>query len=90
MENRDRKLNLNLMAARVNAGLTRAEASRALGISENTLGNYERGNVEPGAIIFMRICELYDVAAENIRFDEKLLEKKGRCKSDEREADGQR
>lgn len=85
-------LTLSLQAARINKGLSRAEASRLLGISVSTLSNYERGLREPGAIIFMKMCGLYGIEAERIRFDEKLLGGNdggpGKEVSHERKADG--
>ena len=81
---------LSLAAARVNAGITRAEAANEVGITAQQLGAYERGDSEPGAIVFLRLCSLYSVGPYEIRFDEKLLKKKERKEHHERDADGKR
>ena len=70
------KLTLSLMAARVRARLSRAEAAEKLGVSVAMLGKYERGEVEPGAIAFQRMLILYDVGPEDIEFEPNLLRKK--------------
>lgn len=71
-----KKITLSLKAARVNKGLTRAEAAKQLGISESTLGAYERGEVEPRAIVFQKMLILYELDADQIEFSPELIEKK--------------
>ena len=81
---------LSLAAARVNVGITRTEVANEVGITTQQLGAYERGDSEPGAIVFLKLCSLYSVDPYEIRFDEKLLKKKERKEHHEREADGKR
>ena len=46
-------------AARVNAGLQQQEAAKALGISKQTLGSYEKYRTFPNADLMMKMANLY-------------------------------
>ena len=59
---------ISLEAARVNAGMTQSEAAKQLGITKETLGNYERGKTVPNWNTVQRISELYSFPAEYIIF----------------------
>lgn len=61
-------LKITLAAARVNAGLTQAQAAKSLKISNKTLNNWERGKAIPKADKIDAICKLYSVAYDNIIF----------------------
>lgn len=51
--------NISLAAARVNAGLTQEEVGEKLGVSRDTVGNWERGLVPLKAMQIMALGELY-------------------------------
>lgn len=58
---------ISLAAARVNAGFKQKEAAHRLGITEKTLGGYERGQaVIPGTIL-QKAAILYNIPSDNIR-----------------------
>lgn len=59
---------ISLKAARVNAGLTQAAAAQSLGISKNTLANYERYKNMPSVDRAKRISVLYNLPMDEIIF----------------------
>lgn len=59
---------LTLRAIRVNLGLSLEEASVRIGISKDTLSNYERGNTYPDAVTIKRIEDVYNISYERINF----------------------
>ena len=60
-------LQISLAAARVNAELKQAEAAKHLGISEKTLGGYERGQAAIPGYILQKAASLYNIPADHIR-----------------------
>ena len=59
---------ITLKAARVNAGLTQREAAKMLGISSNTLVNYEKYRTKPDVEFGKKIADLYGTTVDNIIF----------------------
>lgn len=59
---------LTLKAIRVNKGLTQEEAAKRIGISKNTLSEYERGRTYPDIPILKRIEQAYNVGYNDINF----------------------
>ena len=59
---------LSLRAARVNAGYTQKEAANLLKVSNKTLSSWEQGNSYPKPPMINKICELYNLAYDEIRF----------------------
>lgn len=59
---------ISLKAARVNAGLTQAEAALSLGISKKTLQNYEEGVTFPTMQKVKEISVLYNFPKDYIFF----------------------
>ena len=59
---------ITLKAARVNAGLTRTEAAARIGVSPDTLANWERGKTAPSAIKLPAIESAYGIAYEQLIF----------------------
>lgn len=58
---------ISLAAARVNAKLSQQEAAIKLGVTEKTLGNYERGKtVIPGTTL-QKAAKIYDIPSDLIR-----------------------
>lgn len=56
---------LTLRAIRVNRGLSLEQASILIGISKDTLSNYERGDTYPDVPVLKRIEKVYDVSILN-------------------------
>ena len=63
---------ITMKAARVNAGLTQAEAASKIGIAQSTLKNWENGTTCPKSPYFMKLCEVYNVPCDSIFFGEKI------------------
>lgn len=61
-------LKLTMAAARTNVGLTQTEAAKAIGISKNTLVNYERGRSVPKIDVAKRMAAVYGCSVNQIIF----------------------
>ena len=59
---------ITLKAARVNANLTQLQAAKALGVSVQSLLNYETGKTSPTIRIVQKMENLYGIPAENFIF----------------------
>lgn len=59
---------ISLEAARVNVGLTQAEAAEAIGVSQVTISNWETGKTSPRMSIVPAIAELYKVPMHDLLF----------------------
>lgn len=55
---------ISLKAARINAGLTQEDAAKKIGVSKQSLSNWECGRNTPKATELMGLCEIYGVPAE--------------------------
>ena len=60
-------------AARVNAGLTQAQAAEQLGISIGALRRYEAGMFAPRLDTVQKMEQLYDWPASRIVFGKELI-----------------
>lgn len=59
---------ITMKAARVNAQLTQRQAANAVGISKNTLCNYEKGKSIPKVDIAKKLADLYGMRVSDIIF----------------------
>lgn len=59
---------ITLKAARVNKGLNQAQAAKLLGISKDTLWNYENGRTYPDVPVIKKIEEVYGIGYNDIVF----------------------
>lgn len=59
---------ISLKAARVNANLTQEEVCNELGISKQTLINYETGRTSPPFDLVLKLCRLYKADVNAISF----------------------
>lgn len=50
---------ISLEAARINAKLTQKEAAEKLGVSEQTMVYWERGDRQPNVKMAEKLCDLY-------------------------------
>lgn len=57
---------ISLKAARINAGLSQKEMAELLGISKNTVCNWENGDSEPNASQLRKISELSGIPMDFI------------------------
>lgn len=59
---------ITLKAARLNKRYDQNEAAKLIGISPDTLSNYERGKTFPDVPILKKIEEVYNVKYDDINF----------------------
>lgn len=62
------KLRITLRAARMNMSLTQKEAAKKLGVTVDTLRNWEKGKSYPDAMRIRRIEEIYNVHYDDLIF----------------------
>lgn len=61
-------IKITLAAARVNAGLTQEDVTKALGITKNTLVSWEKGTSEPKITQAQELSKLYKMPLDCIFF----------------------
>ena len=61
-------MKVTLRAARVNKGLTQNEAAKRIGITVDTLANYEKGKTYPDVPVLKRIEVVYGVSYNHLIF----------------------
>lgn len=61
-------MKLTLKALRINRGYTQEKAASLIGISVDTLANYEKGSTYPDIPILKKIEEVYETQYDNINF----------------------
>lgn len=61
-------MKLTLKAARINCNLTQQEAANKIGVTIDTIGNWERAKSFPNALHIRRIEEVYGVPYDNLIF----------------------
>lgn len=59
---------ITLKAARMNKGYDQNTASKLIGISPDTLSNYERGKTFPDVPTIKKIEEVYEIRYDDINF----------------------
>lgn len=63
---------MTLKAARVNAGMNQHEAAKIIGVSVDTISQYERGRTFPDVPIIKKITAAYGVNYDDIDFCPKI------------------
>lgn len=61
-------MKISLKAARINQNLSRSEAAEKLGVSAETIKNWERFRTYPNAIQISKIEEVYQVTYDELNF----------------------
>ena len=59
---------ITLKAARMNKGYDQEQAAQLIGISSDTLSNYERGKTFPDVPTIKRIEKVYEIKYDDINF----------------------
>lgn len=62
------KVVFTLKTARERLGYTQEEAAKLMGVTADTLGNYERGKTYPDIPALRKIEEVYKVSYDNLIF----------------------
>lgn len=60
---------ITLAAARVNAGMTQDDVTKALNVSKTTIVNWESGKTIPATDKAFKLAELYRIPLELISFE---------------------
>lgn len=60
-------IQISLAAARVNANLTQRDVSKLMGVTTNTIVNWEAGRSEPTVSQARELSELYNMPLDNIK-----------------------
>jgi len=63
-----------LVAARYNNGWSQEEAAEKIGVTRNTLGQWERGKAAPYPLHIHKLCELYGRTVEELDLKERQAE----------------
>lgn len=61
-------MKLTLKALRANNNMTQVEAAKAIGVSEFTWQNYEKGKTYPDVLIIKKIEKAFNVSYSDIIF----------------------
>lgn len=68
MNRGDKRMKMTLKALRANKDLKVSEAAKAIGVSEDTWRNYEKGKTFPDVPIIKRIEKAFNVKYSDIIF----------------------
>lgn len=60
------EIGLKLKQARINSGITQENIARQLGVSRQTVSNWERGVFYPDIVSIIRLSEIYDISLDNL------------------------
>lgn len=66
MEQKVEKIQISLAAARVNAGMTQTDIAEKLGVSKNTIINWEKGKVKPSPANLIALSTVYHMPVDFI------------------------
>lgn len=61
-------MQITLRAARMNVSLTQKEAAERIGVTVDTIGNWERGKSFPDALQIKSIEDVYKIRYDNLIF----------------------
>ena len=61
-------MEITLKSARVNKGLTQEQAAKLIGVTTDTLSNYERGKSFPDVLVIKKIEDVYGIPYSNLKF----------------------
>lgn len=59
---------ISLKAARVNVNLTQDEAAKSIGVSKDTIRNWEQGKCFPAVDMLEALLKLYNVSYDDLIF----------------------
>ncbi|MDO4170808.1 MAG: helix-turn-helix transcriptional regulator [Lachnospiraceae bacterium] len=65
-------MKISIKGARVEKGMTQQQSGDAMGVTRETISNWERGITAPTAPQLMKLCELYGVNISDIFLIENL------------------
>ena len=62
----DNNIKISLAAARVNAGLTQDDVAKKMGVSKQTIINWEKGRIVPKIPEIKMLTDIYNISEEYI------------------------
>lgn len=65
-------MQISIKGARVESSLTQAQTASEMGVTKETISNWERGVTSPTAPQLMKLCEIYGVKVTDIFLPDKL------------------
>lgn len=60
------EIQISLAAARVNAGYTQEDVAKKMGVTKQTIVNWEKGKIVPGIPQIDMLSRLYGIPQDNI------------------------
>lgn len=63
---------ISLKAARINADMLQSDVAQTLGVSKESVANWENGKTAPKSTILVRLCSLYGIPIDAIHLPEKF------------------
>lgn len=63
---------VSLKAARINADLLQSDVAKRLGVSKESVANWERGKTAPRSTTLVRLCQMYNVPINAIILPKKF------------------
>jgi len=61
--------NLNLKIKRIKNGLSQTEVAKIIGVTNQTISEYERGNLKPSYANMKKLSELYHASVDELFFN---------------------
>lgn len=65
-------MRISIKGARVERSLTQAQAAAKMGVTKETIGNWERGITAPTVPQLIELCKIYGVEMADIFLPDKL------------------
>lgn len=65
-------MKISLKGLRVNANLTQLEVADKLGVTKETISNWENGKTSPDAVMLLKLCGVYKCSLDSIFLPDKL------------------
>ena len=67
-------MKLSLKAFRANKNLSQTEVAKMIGITKETLSNWERYKTYPDVMALKKLCDIYECEMDNIFLPDELAE----------------
>ena len=65
-------MKISIKGARVEKNMTQSQVGKEMGVTKDTISNWERGRTAPTGQQLLRLCELYNVSPADIFLPERL------------------
>lgn len=65
-------MKISIKGARIERNMTQSQVGKEMGVTKDTISNWERGKTSPTGNQLLKLCELYNVSPSDIFLPEKL------------------